>query len=183
MSVPLYGAFPLPASLIAGLHLSYSGFPEPDREHVVRFCQALGLSHEGGLRKGITTHLVIPHAQYNSQRLDAAQRWGVTAVVPDWLRGLAVRGLEVQQAERARATAPERQVDLAEDPGFVVDLDGCGDDDGGAGQSSAGTEQNQEDAGPLTGCRIAIHRELEVSTFHRAFARAHTRDALLSPLN
>lgn len=45
MSKPLYGAFPLPPQMAEGIHISYAGFPdEPDKQHLIAFCDALGES-------------------------------------------------------------------------------------------------------------------------------------------
>lgn len=154
MFSPLHGRFPLPASLRKltstgkekEVHISYSGFPEPDRDHLVKFCEALGLSHEGGLRRGVTTHLIIPSPEYESKRLDVAQRWGVTVVFPDWLRGLAKKGLEAPKVEEE---APVPAMDL-DDPDSLL-------------QAGQGADRGApEELGPLAGCRVAIHRDLEV---------------------
>ena len=108
------------------------------------------------------THLIIPNAEYAStKRLASAQNWGITVVYPDWLKNLAVNGLQEQGKEQISATKVE---ELEEDPEFArMDLDD--DPNGGSPEQvdDIKSGHGKEGTGPLVGCKIAIHRELEVS--------------------
>lgn len=122
------------------------------------------------MKRGLTTHLVIPNSDYSSTgRLAKAQEWGITVVYPDFLKKLAVDGLafQVPKKDGKPVLKEEEEEELVEDPEFVMmDLDN-GDDDVVVTRESLGpfdqAEEEKPKVGPLTGCKIAIHRDLEVS--------------------
>ena len=128
------------------------------------------------MKRGMTTHLVIPNSEYSSTgRLAKAQEWGITVVYPDFLKKLAVDGLAFQVPKKdGKPVLQKEEEELVEDPEFVMmDLDN-GDDDVVTRESLGPFDQAEEEkpkVGPLTGCKIAVYRDLEVSP---GFAAEHS---------
>ena len=136
------------------------------------------------MRKGKTTHLVIPNAEYlppTSKRLGAAHKWGINIRLPHFLRQLAEdtapTSLRRGSGNGARVAStseavPSKEGVLAAD----ASIDSFTHYDGESGQISGDvmdasvTLGGRDEVrfrpkidGPLQGCRIAIHRDVEVS--------------------
>ena len=165
--------------------INYSGFDECASALCSKFCNALGVKHDKMMRKGKTTHLIIPNAEYlpsTSKRLGAAHDWGIKIRLPHFLRQLAEAPAHAspQLAGSGGAFVPALGTDTApkKEPPRVEDsladnsaLKGCenGQISGDVMEGSVVLESRDELRtgskvdGPLQGCRIAIHRDLEVT--------------------